>query len=166
MATVIIVSREKIAQELARLVHLPYTNLSSDKIDAVQTKELDDHAEDLKMILAIVKSKSGIDFFLNYKHASVYRRVVRRMVLNKFETLQDYTAMLKTTPKEVDALYDDFLINVTSFFRNTDFYKILAKEIFPALVKERKPVDPIRIWIAGALQGNKRTPSQSALRNF
>ena len=146
---------EGIAEELARLVQAPYTSLPLDKIQAVQAKELDAHTQDLRKILAIVKSKSGIDFFLNYKHASVYRRIVRRMVLNKFEALKDYTAMLKTSPKEVEALYDDFLINVTSFFRDPDFYKALVKEVFPTLVSERKPVDPIRIWIAGCSTGEE-----------
>ena len=150
-----LLSPEGIAEELARLVHVPYTNLPSDKIEAVQTKELNDNTDDLRKILAIVKRKTGIDFFLNYKHASVYRRIVRRMVLNKLDTLEEYISMLKTNPKEVDALYDDFLINVTSFFRDPDFYKILTKEVFPAIVSERKPVDPIRIWIAGCSTGEE-----------
>lgn len=157
---------ERIAEELARLVRVPYTKLPSDKIEAVQTKELDAHAEDLRKILAIVKNKSGIDFFLNYKHASVYRRVVRRMVLNKFETLKDYTDMLKTTPKEVEALFDDFLINVTCFFRDPEFYKILTKEVFPALVSNRKPLDPIRIWVAGCSTGEEAYSIAICLMEF
>lgn len=157
---------ERIAEELARLVHVPYTNLPSDKIEAVQTKELDDHTEDLRKILAVVKRKTGIDFFLNYKHASLYRRVVRRMVLNKFETLHDYTAMLKNTPREVEALYDDFLINVTSFFRDPEFFKILEKQIFPALVSERKHLDPIRIWIAGCSTGEEAYSIAICLMEF
>lgn len=146
---------EDIAEELARLINVPYTRLPSDEIESVQKEELNGHAEELKKILAIVKSKSGIDFFLNYKHASVYRRVVRRMALNKCENLHDYTAMLKTSPKEVDALYDDFLINVTSFFRDPDFYQLLTTRVFPALIKERKSADPIRIWVAGCSTGEE-----------
>ena len=157
---------ERIAKELAHLVQVPYTNLPSDKIEAVQTKELNNNKEDLRKILAIVKNKVGIDFFLNYKHASVYRRVVRRMVLNKFETLRDYTKMLKSAPREVEALYDDFLINVTSFFRDPEFYKILVKQIFPALTKERKPLDPIRIWIAGCSTGEEAYSIAICLMEF
>jgi len=124
-------------------------------MEAVQTKELTENESDLKKILAIVKGKTGIDFFLDYKQASVYRRIMRRMVLNKLGTLQDYATMLKTTPKEVDALYYDFLINVTSFFRDPDFYRILNKEVFPSFVKERKAVEPIRIWVAGCSTGEE-----------
>lgn len=146
---------EEIAKELARLVHIPYTNLPSDKIDSVQSKELREHREDLKRILLIVKEKSGVDFFVHYKHASVYRRVVRRMVLNKCQSLSDYTTMLKTNPKEVEALYDDFLINVTSFFRDPDFFRTLNKVVFPSITKERKAFDAIRIWVAGCSTGEE-----------
>lgn len=157
---------EEIAKELARLVHVPYTNLPSDKIEAVQSKELSDHAEELKKILAIVKDKSGIDFFLNYKHASIYRRVARRMVLNKFETLSDYTAMLETTPKEVEALYDDFLINVTNFFRDPDFYRTISTEVFPSFIKDKRGPDPIRIWVAGCSTGEEAYSIAISLTEF
>jgi two-component system CheB/CheR fusion protein len=146
---------EGIAKELARLGKIPYTVLPSDKIDAVHVKELTDHAEELKKILSVVKSKTGIDFFLHYKLGSIYRRVVRRMVLNKLEKLQEYGAMLKANPKEIEALYDDFLINVTSFFRDPDFYKTIVKEVFPSFLKRATPVDPIRIWIAGCATGEE-----------
>lgn len=146
---------EGIAKELARLVKTSYTILPSDKIEAVQGKEISNHLEELKKILSIVKGKTGIDFFLHYKHASIYRRVTRRMVLNKFEKLRDYGAMLKTNSQEVDALFDDFLINVTSFFRDPAFYEVLVKKIFPAIIREWKPGDPIRIWVAGCATGEE-----------
>lgn len=148
-------SPENIAKELARLVKVPYTRLRSDEIVSVQKEELNRQGEELKTILSIVKGKFGIDFFVNYKHASVYRRLMRRMVLNKCEDLSAYATMLRSTPKEVDALYDDFLINVTSFFRDPDFFKILSTAIFPALIKERKAADPIRIWVAGCSTGEE-----------
>ena len=157
---------EKIAKELARLIRVPYANLPSDKIEAVHTKELSDHAEELKKILAIVRGKSGIDFFFNYKHASIYRRVVRRMVLNKLSSLSDYTAMLATTPKEVDALYDDFLINVTNFFRDPDFYRILSKEVFPSFIKDKKGVEPVRMWVAGCSTGEEAYSIAIAFTEF
>ena len=159
-------SPEGIAEELSRLVEVPYTNMPSDKIEAVQTKELNDNKDDLRKILAIIKNKTGVDFFLNYKHASVYRRIVRRMVLNKFETLNEYTTLLKDTPAEVDALYDDFLINVTSFFRDPDFYNMLTREVFPALVLERNPLDPVRIWIAGCSTGEEAYSIAICLMEF
>lgn len=146
---------EKIAKELARLVTVPYTALPSEKIEAEQVKEINNHAEELKKILSIVRNKSGIDFFHSYKQASIYRRVVRRMVLNKFEKLEEYGSMLKTSPKEVEALYNDFLINVTNFFRDPEFYKKLITEVFPSIVQHGNPLEPIRIWVAGCATGEE-----------
>lgn len=147
---------EGIANELAHLVKmLPYTTLPFKKKEWDQEKEVDDRTEELKKVLSIVKSKSGVDFFQHYKRASIYRRVVRRMVLNKFEKLEDYGSMLKASPKEVDALYDDFLINVTNFFRDPDFYRNLTKNVFPSIAKQVHPLDPIRIWVAGCSTGEE-----------
>jgi two-component system CheB/CheR fusion protein len=150
-----VLSPEKIAHELSALVKVPYTVLPSDTIEAVQSREINEHREELKKILLIVKNKTGVDFFLHYKQASIYRRVVRRMVLNKLERLRDYYTMIRTSPKEVEALYDDFLINVTNFFRDPDFYASLTKEIFPAIIKKMQVEESIRIWVAGCATGEE-----------
>ena len=90
-----VLSPENIAKELARLVVIPYTVLSSDKIEEKHKKELNSNAEALKKILSIVKDKTGIDFFLHYKPATIYRRVVRRVVLNKCVNLNDYFSLIE-----------------------------------------------------------------------
>ncbi len=112
----------EIAGELEKLAGIPYLVLPSDKIDEVQSKEMIEHDGELQKILAVVKTTKGIDFYRDYKHASVYRRVMRRMALNKFANLQDYRAMIETDAKEVGDLYDDFLVNVTGFFFATRIF--------------------------------------------
>lgn len=149
-----ILSPENIAKELAELVKLPYTVLASDKIAQKHEKERSNDTEALRKILLTVKVKTGVDFFLQYKQASIYRRIVRRTVLNKCRSLEDYSAMLEANEKEVHDLYNDFLINVTSFFRDPDFFKNLENEVFPSIVK-RKNTDPIRIWVAGCATGEE-----------
>lgn len=143
---------KRIAEELARLVKSPYTVLPSDKIEAVHVAELNGHRDDLRNILSVVKNKLGIDFFNQYKHASIYRRIIRRMVLNKFENLAEYYSFIKTNAREVDLLYDDFLINVTHFFRDPEFYEILINKVFPEFLKRGQP---IRIWVAGCSTGEE-----------
>jgi two-component system, chemotaxis family, CheB/CheR fusion protein len=157
---------EKIARELKRLTKIPYTNLTSDKIDVVSIKEINNQAEDLKQILALVKNRSGVDFYHHYKKASIYRRVMRRMVLSQFDKLKDYGKMLKTNQGEIDALFDDFLINVTNFFRDPDFYKTLTNEIFPGIVSQNKPNGPIRIWVAGCSTGEEAYSIAICLNEF
>jgi two-component system CheB/CheR fusion protein len=148
-----LLSPEKIADELGRLVHVSYTRLPSDKIDVIASKELTGQTELLRKILSMVKGKSGIDFFVDYKRASVYRRIVRRMALTKKKDLKEYHAFVSVNPREVDSLYDDILINVTNFFRDPDFFHVLDKEVLPALVA--RSVDTIRIWVAGCSTGEE-----------
>lgn len=144
-----------IARELKRLTKSTYTNLPSDKIDVVSSSDSNGQSAELQNILSIVRERSGVDFFHHYKQASIYRRVMRRMALNQFEKLHEYGGMLAHHPKEVDALFDDFLINVTSFFRDSDFYETLSSVIFPAIIKDRQPDEPIRIWSAGCATGEE-----------
>lgn len=150
-----ILSPKDIADELAQLAKMPYTIVSEDKIELKRAKELKNEAQVLKKILLIVRDKTGVDFNQNYKSASVYRRIVRRSVLNKCKTLTEYHAILESKEKEVLDLYNDFLINVTKFFRDPDFYKSLETEILPATMRLRQPTDPIRIWIAGCATGEE-----------
>lgn len=148
-------SPENIARELAQLVKIPYSNFPPDKIERVRLKELYEQSDNLQRILSLVKDKTGIDFFLNYKHASIYRRILRRLALNKVEKLPDYYEMLKNDSKEVQALYDDLLINVTYFFRDPDFYHSLSGKVFPDIVKQVLNTEPLRIWIAGCSTGEE-----------
>ena len=148
-------SPENIAKELAQLVKIPYTVVPSDKVQKKQEKDLTHDSQVLKKILLVVKAKTGIDFFLHYKQASIYRRVVRRVVLNKCKSLEDYLSLLSSKETEVQDLYNDFLINVTHFFRDPDFYETLNNDVFPAIVEERKDTDPIRIWVAGCATGEE-----------
>lgn len=148
-------SPENIARELEQLVKIQYSNFPSDKIERVSLKKLAQQSDELQRILAIVNEKTGIDFFVNYKHASIYRRILRRMALNKFETLPEYYEMLNNNSKEVHALYDDLLINVTYFFRDPDFYRSLVEIVFPAIVKHASKTEPLRIWIAGCSTGEE-----------
>ena len=146
---------EEIAKELERLVKVPYTILASNEIENDHEKSVSQDHGELRKILSIVKHKTGVDFFHHYKHASVYRRVVRRMALNKVDALHEYHSLLQVNPGEVEALYDDFLINVTSFFRDPDFYTILTKEVFPSIVKQLSELEPVRIWVAGCSTGEE-----------
>ncbi|HYG17960.1 MAG TPA: CheR family methyltransferase, partial [Ohtaekwangia sp.] len=146
---------KEIAMELQRLTQVPYTILPPDKIEHAEPTEINEQGQVLQQILALIKARTGIDFFLNYKHASIYRRIIRRMALNKFEKLSEYFSMLRHNSREVDALYADFLINVTCFFRNPDFYKILAAKVFPAITNQEKSTEPFRIWIAGCSSGEE-----------
>ncbi|MCZ0902493.1 chemotaxis protein CheR, partial [Microcoleus sp. HI-ES] len=73
----------------------------------------------------------------------------------KLERIEDYAAYLQNTPIEVTALYHDVLIHVTSFFRDPESFDALSSKVFPAIVKDKSPKTPIRIWIAGCSTGEE-----------
>jgi two-component system, chemotaxis family, CheB/CheR fusion protein len=53
------------------------------------------------------------------------------------------------------ALYQDLLINVTSFFRDPDSFELLKREVFPVITTAKSPGVPVRIWIAGCSTGEE-----------
>src|SRR6185436_11542084 len=83
------------------------------------------------------------------------RRIIRRIALNRLKDLDAYVHLLKESKPEVDALYQDLLIIVTSFFRDRVMYDALSDKILPALFRNRKPSDPLRVWIPGCATGEE-----------
>jgi two-component system CheB/CheR fusion protein len=106
-----------------------------------------------KRILMSLRNHAGVDFSL-YKPTTIRRRIARRMVLNKHNTLYDYANFLRGNAKELDALYSDVLINVTSFFRNPEAFDVLTSMVFPKLLQQRTD-DPIRVWVLGCSTGQE-----------
>ena len=65
----------------------------------------------------MIRKSAGVDF-THYRHTTILRRIQRRMIVHKIESLRDYVRYVQQNPAELKALYQDMLINVTSFFRN------------------------------------------------
>ena len=53
--------------------------------------------------------------------------------------MRNYVRYLQETPAEVDGLFKDLIIEVTSFFRDPEAFEVLGKKIIPAIVKDKKP---------------------------
>lgn len=108
----------------------------------------------LNKVFALLRNLTGIDFTY-YKPPTLQRRIHRRMAVQKMEKLDEYASFLQEHPAEVEKLYSDLLINVTSFFRDPQAYEALEKEVFPRIVKGRTPNTPIRIWAPGCSSGEE-----------
>jgi len=93
----------------------------------------DDHR--LRNILSTVRARTGRDFS-GYNISSISRRVERRMAVNQVDTVEEYGRLLQEQPVEVEELVKDFLINVTSFFRDGEAFEALKSEI-GNLLKDR-----------------------------
>lgn len=105
-------------------------------------------------ILTLLRGVSGIDFRL-YKPTTLRRRIARRMLVNKSETLGQYVQLLQSRPDELRDLQEDALINVTRFFRDPEVFDILASDIFPSLFEERLPEQQVRVWVPGCSSGEE-----------
>jgi two-component system, chemotaxis family, CheB/CheR fusion protein len=153
----------QIAAELVRLVEHPYIG----KPDWTAQETLPGSMDSLNDILGLVRNTTSVDF-RDYKPNTVKRRILRRMVLKQADTIQTYLGILRKDPAEVQALYDDLLINVTEFFRDPEMYKALAKQVFPKIAAaHRKGADrQIRIWVPGCSTGEEAYSLAMALTEF
>ena len=118
---------------------------------------LSDNKDDEKTIHAIInliKEKSPLDFS-DYKPATIVRRTKRRAAYSNFISLESYLDFLKESPEEVDALAKDFLISVTSFFRDKEAFQFIADKIVPELLEKLPPQDELKLWIAGCASGEE-----------
>lgn len=93
--------------------------------------------------------------FSHYKRPTINRRLTKRMAEKGYSTLGEYYQFLKNQPDEVVALSNEFLINVTKFFRDEDAYAAIQKEVIPVLVEDTKRTDPIKIWSVGCSTGEE-----------
>ncbi|MFZ1687073.1 MAG: PAS domain S-box protein [Flavobacteriales bacterium] len=112
------------------------------------------HENEMRRILQFVLEQRGVDF-TEYKETTIHRRIIRRMVLSKCRKLSEYSALLRGVPTELDTLYSDLLINVTSFFRDPAFYKALSDRVLPELFRDRSGTDPLRIWVPACAGGEE-----------
>ncbi|PBJ10174.1 CheR family methyltransferase [Flavobacterium sp. ACN6] len=104
-------------------------------------------------IVSIVSVKTGTDFH-RYKYQTLRRRIAKRMVNTKQDTIEKYLKLLKDNTKEQDLLFHDFLIPVTYFFRDQSYFDNLAMTAFPSLI-ENVSNKNIRIWSAGCSTGEE-----------
>ena len=108
----------------------------------------------LKKIFMLLRSHSGHDFS-QYKPNTVYRRIERRMAMQQIENSEGYIKYLQQTPAEIEALFRDMLIGVTSFFRDPEAFEALEKQIIPELFSQKNPNETIRVWTAGCSTGEE-----------
>ncbi len=105
-------------------------------------------------ILTILKTRKGIDLG-HYKRATLNRRINRRMMLRSIVGMDEYAELLLGDPSEVEALYRDALINVTTFFRDGETFDALRAKVFPRMLKGRAPSDPVRVWVPACSTGEE-----------
>ena len=149
-----------IARELARIARHPYV---ADL--AAETGRPGADLDQIDQILLALRHGTGVDFS-QYKSNTLHRRIRRRMALLKIGSAVEYARFLEGNPAEVEALYQDILISVTTFFRNPEAFEALKTKIFPRLLKDRGRQDPIRVWVLGCATGEEAYSLAIALTEY
>jgi two-component system CheB/CheR fusion protein len=121
--------------------------------------------EDLLSVLKLLNRRTGVDF-AQYRRGTVQRRTLRRMLVNRSEKPGDYLTLVRNNPAELDLLYQDLLIGVSSFFRDAEVFEELRKVALPELVRSRPPDTPFRVWVAGCSGGEEAYSLAIALIEF
>jgi two-component system, chemotaxis family, CheB/CheR fusion protein len=111
-------------------------------------------ADGLGKIFLLLRSRTGHDFS-QYKRNTIIRRVERRMAVHQIDQLEDYIRYLQLTPDEVNALFQDLLIGVTNFFRDSEIFEEIRKQVIPQLFVGKAAGSTIRVWVPGCSTGEE-----------
>jgi chemotaxis methyl-accepting protein methylase len=108
----------------------------------------------LEKVVILLRAQTGHDFSL-YKKNSIYRRVERRMGIHQIGKISDYVRFLQENPHEVELLFQELLIGVTSFFRDPAAWEQLKAQVLPELVQRLAPNQALRAWVPACSTGEE-----------
>ena len=153
---------KSIARELVRIARHPYV---TNHVIAETTELPSQHTNGLGTVFQLLRRSTGLDFS-HYRQTTILRRIQRRMVVHKIDKLDEYVRFLQTNPAEIKSLYQDMLINVTSFFRNPSVFQAMKSEVFPQIMKSRRADRSIRIWTPACSSGEETYSVAIALLEY
>ncbi len=110
--------------------------------------------EEIRRIATILRNKTGHDF-QNYKQNTFLRRIQRRMQVNQIDTVARYAEFLRGDGDEANHLFQDLLIGVTQFFRDSKEFDVLENNVIPKLFEGKATGDHIRLWVLGCATGEE-----------
>jgi two-component system CheB/CheR fusion protein len=156
-----VLSTEKMPEQLMKLQQAVNKNYPDEDDKAIPRS----YEEVLKQIIFLVRQHKGIDFSY-YKESTLRRRIARRMGLCRYEDVTEYYDFLKTNKDELEMLLKDFLIPVTSFFRDSKTFQFLTERVFPHLLESKLSQSTIRVWVAGCSSGEEAYSIAISLHEF
>jgi len=144
----IVVPADKMVEEiLACRSHVPLVD--SDKVmKALETRE------SLSAIIALLNQRSHNDFTL-YKSTTLFRRIERRVALHRLNSLAEYVIYLRNNAGEIDLLFKELLIGVTSFFRDPAVWESLKLTILTPMLTSWSSDRPVRAWVPACSTGEE-----------
>ncbi|WP_370676977.1 EAL domain-containing protein [Pleomorphomonas sp. PLEO] len=143
----LVLSPKDVANKLTSIVQWPHRSPPTDD------DESDPPPPTVQGIIQQIASHTGMDF-ANYKDATISRQIMRRMAALQIPTVEAYGKHVSNQRDELATLASNFLICVTSFFRDPDAFHMVRK-FLRDLLKKKRPGDEIRIWIPGCATGEE-----------
>ncbi|MFD1605400.1 CheR family methyltransferase [Flavobacterium artemisiae] len=144
-----ILAPENTAFQLAAIRKSYLDNYAYSEEEHIPKKEEDV----LNQILNLILQKTENDFF-DYKRPAIRRRITRRMVILKKETMSDYYTILRNNKNEQELLFNDLLIPVTYFFRDEESFDSLSQTVLPQLIQNCTN-NTLRVWSAACSTGEE-----------
>lgn len=108
----------------------------------------------LTKIFDLLQNRTGRDFS-HYKKKTICRRIERRMNVHQITDIEEFVRYLKRSDRELDILFNDLLIGVTSFFRDRPAFDFLQSTVFPEQLVNKPNDEPFRVWTAGCASGEE-----------
>ncbi len=146
LADIVAPASELPAKLFAFTKHLPVVKSN------LETEIKDQSA--LEKIIILLRTQTGNDFSL-YKKNTVYRRIERRMSVHKIDKIASYIHFMQENPKEVDILFKELLIGVTSFFRDPALWEKLGETVIPSIIAKQQEGSIVRAWVPGCSTGEE-----------
>ncbi|TXS91829.1 chemotaxis protein CheB [Parahaliea aestuarii] len=137
------------ARILARLTNAPAPSNVGGKSERSESG-----SEHLQHILRLLQQRTRHDFSL-YKTSTLHRRMERRMAIHEIATLSHYADFLQRNPDEIDLLFKEVLIGVTSFFRDAPVWEYMADITLPELLERQPGESHLRAWVVGCSTGEE-----------
>ena len=147
----LVLSPDRIARELARMRRHPYLEFARSPVRAELPSG---EGDSLHRLFQLMRSFTGVDF-THYKQTTILRRISRRMLVQRCETLAQYVKCVEDHPDEVRALFQDILVHVTSFFREPAVFQTLQGQVFPRITASLTSGESVRIWVPGCSTGEE-----------
>ena len=113
-----------------------------------------DVVEPLQKIFMLLRQRTGHDFS-EYKQNSILRRIERRILVHNADSPAHYVQLLQQYPHEIDLLFSELLIGVTSFFRDPEAFAVLGEKMLPQLLEGLPASYTVRAWIPGCGSGEE-----------
>ncbi len=110
--------------------------------------------DEILQALSLLRGRTGHDFS-QYKRSTVIRRIQRRMAVQRIEHLDEYVQYLRSDDAEIEMLFRDLLIGVTSLFRDQEAFGVLESEAIGPLLARKSPGDTVRVWVPGCSTGEE-----------